>query len=344
MITEQVHRYLLSGALAASSLSFPATSMAADANGSLRQTVAGYRDSSGQERGKLGLDSILKIGASGLNVGVSRERIRDDEWQNNKYLKEVYGHGEREVDAVNLGLTRTFAKLTDARIAGAYSSDGVVETRSIGAGASHWFVHETLQTSLDVTRSLVERPEYEILDFDATVLTAPPRVDTTAVSAGFRHLSTPTTMTLATVTVSSSSDRPLARLYHLGVRQYVPALSGSLHAAAYRGLNRGGLSTRTLYGEVDSWTGDFAWVQEAGRNTQIRLGWRVYQEREVGRAYDDVTQYGSDLVSLNLVHEIPAEKSPLAGRPVAVDAGVSRYLSNQELRATAANFGISGKF
>jgi hypothetical protein len=344
MNTEKFQSVLLAGSLSVSVVSSASPGFALDTSGTLRQTIAGYRDTAGQERGKLGLDSNLKIGPGGVNVGVSRERIYDAEWENNKYLKEIYGRGERQVDSFSLGANRTFSKVTDTRVAGVHSSDGKVASQSYGLGVSHWFLHETLQTSLDFTRTLVERPEYEILDFDATVLTAPQLVDTTGFAAGLRHLSSPTTITLATVSLSASSDRPLARLYHIGVRQYVPVLSGSMHAAAYRGLNRGGLSTRTLYGEVDSWTGDFAWVQEAGRNTQIRFGWRVYQEREVGRAYGDVSQFGSDLVSLNLVYEIPAEKSPLAGRALTVDAGVARYLSNQELAASSANFGLAGKF
>jgi hypothetical protein len=315
-----------------------------DSSGSLKQSVSGYRDSAGQERSKLGLDANIKLGSSSLSLGLTRERIVDQAWQENKYLKELYGQGERINDGLNLLAGYTVAKLTDIRVAASYSSDDVVETQVAGAGASQWMLHETLQASLDLTRTMVSRPGYEILDYDATVLAAPPRMDSTAVSAGLRHLSTPTTMTLATVTLSSSNDRPLARYYHLGVRQYVPFLSGAIHAAAYRGLNRGGLSTATLYGEVDSWTGDLAWVQEAGTATQIRIGWRVYQEKEVGRAYGDVTQFGSDLWSVNLVHEISAGNSLLAGRPLSLETGFARYMSNEGLTATTANFGLAGKF
>lgn len=316
--------------------------MAATAPVSVKQTVAGYRDNAGQTRALAAFDAGGALGASGnLKLSVARERVSDRAWRDNKYLQTVYGAGTRVNDTWSLSGGRTFAKLTEARLAGGAASDGVVESRQAGIGASHWFVHETLQAGIDLSRVEVQRPEYEILDFDATVLTAPPQVDTNGATLSVRHLSTPTTMTLASATFNRSSDRPLARFYQAGVRQYVPSLRGAVHANVYRGLNRGSLSTQTLYGEVSSWSTDLAWVQELGQATQLRAGWRFHRERETGRAYGDVTQFGSDLFSVGVAHDMNPEL--VAGTPLTVEAGVARYLSNDNLMATTANLGVSGR-
>ena len=307
----------------------------------VKQAVASYHDNAGQSRSKAGMD----FGANNFSLSLARERVSDANWRENKYLQSVYGAGSQGVrlnDTWNLSASNELLKLTDIRAAVGGSSDGVIKSQNFGAGVSQWFIHETLQAGLDVSRTEVQRPEYEILDFDATVLTAPPQVTSNGTTMSLRHLSTPTTMTLASASFNDGTGRPLARFYHAGVRQYLPRFSGALHAAVYRGVNQGSLSTKTLYGEVTSWSSDLAWVQEFGLATQLRAGWRVHQEREVGRAYGDETQFGSDLFSLGVVHD--AKVQALSGRILTLEAGFSRYLSNQDLMATTANFGVSGKF
>ena len=312
----------------------------------VKQTVAGYQDNAGQSRGKAafdvgadgpGMSSIL----SSIKLSIARERVEDSQWRDNKYLQAMYGDGVRVSDSWTVSGVRNFGKLTDARIAAGASSDGVVRSQNLGIGASQWFVHETLQTALDLSRVEVQRPEYEILDFDATVLTAPPEVSTSGATLSLRHLATPVTMALYSATFSHATDRPLARFFQAGVRQYVPGLGGAFHGTLYRGVNRGGLSTQTMYGQVDSWSADLAWVQEFGQATQLRAGWRVYQERETGRAYRDVTQFGSDLFSIGFAHDVKPDLT--AGKPVTIEAGVARYLTNNNLTATTANLGVSGR-
>lgn len=313
---------------------FAATSSQVD----VKQALGGYADNAGQSRTKAAFD----VASGSYAFGISRERVTDTNWRNNKYLQTVYGEGVRLNDSWSLGASRNFDKLTDTRIAVGGSSDGVIKSQNFGAGVSRWMIHETFQAGLDVSRSIVDRPEYEILDFDATVLTAPSMVSSSGATVTARHLSTPTTMTLASAAFNQSSDRPLARFYQAGVRQYVPVAGGAVHGTLYRGLNQGSLSTKTLYGEVNSWATDLAWIQELGRATQVRAGWRVYQERETGRAYQDETQFGSDLFSLGIVHDVKPDL--MAGNGVTVEAGIARYFSNKDLMATTANFGVSGKF
>lgn len=308
----------------------------------IKQSVAGYQDNLGQSRGKAAFDVGGEVArVVNLKLSISRERVEDSQWRQNKYLQSTYGEGVRINDSWTISGTKTFDKVTDTRVAAGATSDGIVESRNLGAGMSRWFLHDTLQAGIDLSRIQVHRPEYEILDFDATVLTAPPEVSTSGATLSVRHLATPVTMTLWSATLNKASDRPLARFYQAGVRQYVPALGGAFHGTLYRGLNRGSLSTETMYGEVDSWSTDLAWVQEIGQATQIRAGWRVYQERETGRAWGDVTQFGSDLLSLGVAHDL--KPGMTGGKAVSVEAGLARYLTNNDLMATSANLGVSGR-
>ncbi len=304
----------------------------------VKQSVAGYSDNAGLTRSKIGLDAANPS----LRFGVAREIVSEANWLDNKYLRTIYGEGVRINDSWNLGVTQTFGKLTDIRAAIGGASDGVIRSQNIGVGISQWTIHETLQVGLDLSHSAVDRPEYEILDFDATVLTAPPQVTSNGGTFAVRHLATPTTIPLASVTLTKSSDRPLAQFYLVGVRQYVPAFGGAFHGSLYRGLNQGSLSTKTLYGEVNSWAADLAWIQEFSAATQLRLGWRTYKELEIGRAYGDQTQFGSDLLSVGMVHNLKAEFT--AGHKVTVEAVVVKYLTNRDLMATTANLGLSEKF
>lgn len=326
-------------AIAAAAILFAGNAFAATSSQiDVKQTLGGYADNAGQSRAKAAFD----VTSGSLVFGIARERVTDANWRDNKYLQTVYGEGIRLNDSWSLGAARNFDKLTDTRVAVGGSSDGVIKSQNFGVGVSQWMIHETFQAGLDVSRAIIDRPEYEILDFDATVLTAPSLVSSSGATVTARHLSTPTTMSLASASINQSSDRPLARFYQAGVRQYVPAAGGAVHGTVYRGMNQGSLSTKTLYGEVNSWATDLAWIQELGRTTQVRAGWRVYQERETGRAYRDETQFGSDLFSVGIVHDVKPEL--IAGNAVTVEAGIARYLSNKDLMATTANFGLSGKF
>lgn len=309
---------------------------------SVKPSVGFYQDNSGQRRTRSALE--MSVGAVGLTLG--QEVIRDDNWEQDKYLSAIYAGGERR--NLSAGLTVTgnpggaTGKLTDLRATLAGADDGVVASRTVGVGLSRWTTHETLQLGVNVSGTNVSQPEYEILDFDATTLTAPETVNSRSVTGTARHLTSPTTMTLGSVSITERTDRPVTRFYHVGVRQYVPSARGAVHASVYRGFNHGTLSTKTLYGEVDSWTGELAWIQELGDSNQIRLGWRVHQELETGRAYQDQTQFGSDLYSIALASDI--DPALTFGRPLTIDVGFAHYETNQELVANTANLGFTGRF
>ena len=302
-------------------------------------------------RNRVGVDGALDFSTGGqvltnttYSLGASRDTYKYDALSTNKYQEKIYESASRRQDSASITATQTWKKITDTRVLGSFSTDGKATTRTAGVGASRWLGGESWQITVDVSRTLVAKPEFELVDYDSQVLTTPTNSTSTGSAFGLRNLTTPTTITLANYTEVRSSDRPITRIGSVGVRQFVIPANGAAHLTVTRAYNRGTLSTETTYGEVDAWQAELSWLQTLWRGATGRIGHRWYKEDETTRAYGDELIFGSDMASLGVAQELSNVGVGSRKVPLTVELTGTRYVTNSNVSAGTVEFGLSGKF
>ena len=88
--------------------------------------------------------------------------MRDD-----TYDREFYGSSYRTNQSATVSATQTWERLTETRVMGAYATDRVVKSRSWAVGVSQWIWHESIRLAFDLSRTLIDQPLYQYLDFDS---------------------------------------------------------------------------------------------------------------------------------------------------------------------------------
>jgi hypothetical protein len=149
---------------------------------SFRQQYGYYENNAGVSRSRVKADGAFVMTAQNLtsanfklngNVSVSRDVYDLESIAKDKYSREFYESGTRVKDAWSVGVTSTVNKLTDVRLSLSGDDDAVTGSNSVAVGVGQWFWHESLQWNLDVSRTLVHRPEFAILDSDSDIINAP---------------------------------------------------------------------------------------------------------------------------------------------------------------------------
>ena len=325
---------------------------------SLKQKLGQYQDNQGMNRQRLGMDAALQYQGSGgpmsshgWNVSLSRDLFTDrnvhqtgGEATEDKYAKEVYGTGQRVSASGTVSATQTWNKITETRALVSMTKDERTDTRTGSLGASQWIFHETVQCSLDVSRTLTERPLFEILDVDFEVISPPVQYTATGITAGLRHLVTPTTLMQYAYTRMDSNDRPPSHTYSYEIRQFIPLVDGAIHGSVARALNRGKMTLTTAYGEVSAWQTEISALKNLWRGARSRMSYRLYKEDETTRAYGDELVFGSDMITLSLAQEIPAGAIGNFSLPLSIEGGVSRYVTNTTIAANTMEMALAAKF
>jgi hypothetical protein len=332
------------------------TSTMAEAH-SLRSRIASANASDGTSRQRLKSDLNISLShqssvlsQSSYVVSASRERYVKDDISEDEYLQDNYGSGERQTDAVSVAANQTWSKLTDTRAMAGFSSDTVTKSRTAGLGLSRWAMRENLQLSLDVSRTVVEQPVFEVLGADSDVVSPPGLINSTGVSVAAKILASPTTVTSLSYTHIEKNDRPPTHVYAGGVKRYVPFTKSAVHFDLARIFNQGRVTTKSTYGEVDAWIAELAYLQTLWwRGAQAKASYRYYREDEVSRVEGDEYTRGSDLVGMNLSQELTKKMLDSLSAPLTVEASAARYRTNEldDGKAIVANIyelGLLAKF
>lgn len=318
----------------------------------ITQKLGSYQDNGGMQRERVAFDATVDgaknrgaLTDSSYSLSLSQDTYQDhDVAEDDAYTKEVYGEGYRVNDAASVSATQTWDRITETRVMGAYSTDRHVKTRSWAAGASEWTRHETVRVGFDLSRTIVEQPFYEILDYDSREVGNPTIASSTGATVSVRHLATSTTIMDYSASHVATDNRPDSNSGTVGVRQFVPPANGAVHVSATRAVNRGYIGTDTSYGQVDAWIVDTAWLQNLWTGARARLGYRYYKEDETTRVYEDEKVFGSDTVSLGFSQEIPKGAVDNLPGPLTVEAAAARYVTNTNVAARSYEVGVAAKF
>jgi hypothetical protein len=324
---------------------------------SFRQQYGYYENNAGVNRSRVKADGTFDMTAQNLtsanfklngNVSVSRDVYDLESVAKDKYSRQFYESGTRVKDAWSAGVTSTVNKLTDVRLSLSGDDDSVSGSNSAAIGMGQWFWHESLQWNLDLSRTLVHRPEFAILDSDSDIINAPPLMHSTGVTASLKHLATPTTITRYTYTRTQSNERPAVEVFAFAVKKFFIALNGAMHADVTRAINKGRITTSTSYGEVDAWLAEVAWLQNVTKSDRVRVGYRQYREDEITRAERNEYFMGSDMVACGWSHDMSFGASNK--NPFSVDATYATYRTNEidpqgtQIRAQTYEMGATARF
>ncbi len=324
---------------------------------SFRQQLGHYQDSVGVQRQRLQVDlgTDLKhlglISQSAYSLSFAEDRYRNGRLLDNNvddsYVRELYEGGDRLQRTLSLGFLQTWNTLTESRLSYVRFGDERTAANTYGLGASRWIWDESIRFSLDYSQTSLERPEFEILGQDVESITPPPQMQARAASLGMRHLATPSTIMDYTVSQIESSDRPAAQNYIVSIRQFIPALQGAVHGQIARAINRGVISKRTPFGEVDAWIVELAYLQTLWQGGRTRFSVRQYREEEVTATDRNRYYTGSDLLSAAFSQELNVL---VAKTPLSIELGHSQYRTSdidaKGTRIVARTFeaGVSAKF
>jgi len=322
----------------------------------VEQQLNAYEDSEGLNRQRMNVNLGLlfshpgSINETSYNLDVRRDIVRDNNLIGNDYSQDVYEGGDQVQDAVTLSASQTWEKLTSTRILASASMDEQVRSRTYGAGLSRWVAHESLQLSFDLSRTVVDRPKFEVLGVDSDIESPPTIVNAVGTTLGIKHLATTTTVMDYTVMHAETNDRPPANTYGVGVKQFIPITTSAVHANVARAVNRGRVTNESNYGEVSAWLGEVAFLQYFKSKTSAKFSYRYYQEDEVTRIEKDELTRGSDAIALNFAQEIPKGTVDSLQVPVVLHIGASRYLTNAidasgtKVAANTIEAGVQAKF
>jgi hypothetical protein len=314
------------------------------------QRLGGYKSSDGESRSAGGVSASLEpkgfgrlpITSAAYTFDAGIERIRSNDLSTNEYMQLHFPEGSRLQRSAGLQTVHTVSKITDIRAGGSWGSDDVSTSRSANAGVGHWWLNDTVQTNIDISRTINERPESSILDYDAQLIRLAPSVDSAGGVLTAKYLATPTTVWAAAYTRIVSSDRPQIDAYTLQLKQFFPAITGAVHGSISRIINTGEVTTSTNAGSLAGVQAEVAFLKSLWRDASMRLGYRFVREDEETRATGDHLVYGADSYSLGLLQDF--KKGVVTDRPTSAHIVATRYLSNAGYGAVMGEAGLAVKF
>ncbi len=319
---------------------------------SIKQKVAGYNDTDGRSRERVSYDMTVQGGtSSALNMTDSsyglvlqNDSLKNDSMRDDQYDRDIYGSSYRTNQSVSASATQTWDRLTETRVLTAYATDHEVKSRTWSVGLSQWIWHETIRLAFDLSRTLIDQPLYQILDFDSEEVGNPTIASSTGATVSARHLASSTTIVDYSIGHIATDNRPDSNSASVAVRQFLPPMDGAVHGGVTRAYNRGYVTTATNYGQVDAWIYDLAYLQNLWPGAHARLGYRYYKEDQTTRAYGDDTVLGSDTTSLGFSQDLPKRAIDNIGVPLTIEAAAARYLTNVAIAATSFELGVTAKF
>lgn len=320
---------------------------------SIKQKAAGYEDNDGHTRQRVAYDMTIDGGGaksvpltdSTYTLAVQADQFQNTEVRNDTYDREIYdGSDYRMSRQAQLSATQTWDKLSETRVLAAYATDQKVKSKTWGVGFSQWVWSETIRLAFDLSRTILEQPLYQYLDFDSQEVGNPTIASSTGITLGVRHLAGPTTILDYTVGYTATENRPATKAGTVAVRQFLPSLDGAVHASVTRADNRGYVTVESNYGQVDAWIGELAYLQNLWKGGHLRTGYRYYKEDEITRAYEDQQVFGSDTGSVGLSQDLPKGWAENVQVPLTLEMSGARYLTNVGIAATSFEAGVTAKF
>lgn len=317
---------------------------------SVKQKAGTYADNQGRERQRMQMDLGYEgkgsgtMTASGVSVSAGRDKYIFDDISDSDYNQDVYGSRTHQQTNISVSANQTWERVTETRVLASYSTDEKVKTRTLGGGASQWMFHDTVRVSYDLSRTILEQPEYRFLDYDSQEVGNPTGSSSIGSTVGVRHLATTTTIMDYNVSRIENESRPSTNSATMGIREFFPKPDGALHTSVTRAYNRGYIGTDTTYGQVDAWSFETAWLQNLWTGASGRASYRYYKEDETTRAYEDEKVFGSDMYSLAMIQQIGRKAVDNVTVPIQIEAGAAKYLTNVGVAANSYEMAVSAKF
>ena len=310
----------------------------------VRTHASNYSDNQSVKVWRFSLDSTLKYShtgewLSGTNYSLfaAQDYMKGTPSPVEENIKEEKKYDRTKTNTFTLSAGQTWGKLTETRALFSAIDTASSKSRTGSIGVSQWFWHETFQGMIDISRTMVSRETNVYTDVDVVVIEPAPKVNSTGLTLGLKHLASSTTILQYNYTLIHPTDRPDTHTYSLNIKQFLPFWNHAIHVDASRAINRGKITEETTYGEVDAWQWQGSYLisyWETGLTSKVY--YRYYKEDQVTRAYSNELVFGSDTYGLNLAY------SALSN--LIVETGAALYKTNKKTKANIYDAGVQYKF
>jgi len=221
---------------------------------------------------------------------------------------------------------------------GATKSD-IQTSKSRQVSAFHWFRAETLKLQIGYQKSDSTQKATEVIDVDVARVRTKESLNGESYSLDLTHLTTPSTILLASYFKSVRNDRPDAWGGSLAARQFISQLNGALHISYSHYENIGEIQTTTLQGEILADAISAEWHQKLYNRAIITTGYRYYTEHEDPRAVEAAdTELGSDWVYAKIAYHYGFDLWTEKTSEVYLFGG--RYQNSKDIQSSQIGIGI----
>lgn len=310
----------------------------------VRTHFSHYSDNQSVKVWRLLLDTTFKFSHTGgalsgtnYSLFVAQDNLKGTPAPVEEKIKEEKSYDRTKTNTFTLSAGQTWNRLTDTRALFSAIDTSSSKSRTGSVGFSHWFWHETFQGSIDISRTTVSREVKEYADIDLEIIEPAPKVNSTGLTLGLRQLASATTILIYNYTLIHPTDRPDTHTYSVNARQFLPFWNHAIHADASRAINRGKITNRTTYGEVNAWQWQLAYLMSYWKTgLTSKVYYRYYKEDQIAHAYDSELVYGSDTYGVNLAYA--------ASNNIVLESGAAHYKTNKKTVANMYDAGLQYKF
>jgi hypothetical protein len=213
-------------------------------------------------------------------------------------------NGRDEIDqrSGSVSANQDFFKKAGISIKYGKNVSQIGDSKTWAIGLYQWFLLETLQVNLSKTKVTSNQSSISTIDRDAYRIITPTNIQGETTTIGLTSLITTKTIFSASYAQIIRNDRPMARNYSLGVKQYIQQTESALHVNLSYFINEGEIMPTTLQGEITSQSLDTQWHQKAFHKFVFLFGYRYYAEEETPRAVNtNKINRGSDYIYSRIV-------------------------------------------
>jgi len=219
------------------------------------------------------------------------------------------------------------------------SKSSIQSSKSRQISGFHWFRSETLKVQVSYQKSESTQKTAEVIDVDVARVRTKDSLQGESYSLDLTHLTTPTTILLASYFKSVRNDRPDAWGGSIGVRQFIKLLNGAAHINYSHYENIGEIETTTLQGEIIADALSAEWHQKLYDRAIVTTGYRYYTEREDPRAIEaPKSELGSDWVYAKIAYHYGFDLWTEKTSEVYLFGG--RYQNSKDIQSTQIGLGI----
>ncbi len=276
---------------------------------------------------------------TGLGLNITNKSISLNE-TDARSLELLGGNESINVLGASLSLDQGIAVGTSVGVFGGIQDSPVNGSQYFGGRVSQWWLHDTIQTSLEIRKNNMEQESLDFTDVDGKRIITPDQIEGTNIGLQVTHMATTSTIMKYGYSLTQRTDRPSAWSGFAEGRQYITPAKGAVHLNYSYYSNVGKIQPITDYGTVEAHSAALTWKQKLGKRTLWSAGYRFHYETEDPRAVEsDFKHVGSDYYFTSAAYRLA--RQPWSQSTSEISALAGYYMSNEPAKGYIFGLGLT---